>query len=277
MSTLSNLARLVGLDRAPALKQLLKNAFLFARDPLGRGRELKVGGHAIRVPARFAGPPWTNYERAATRRAAGWLQVHPACAVIDVGSSVALYSLLALDRAPGAEAWAIDSERISLQSSRWLCRHVGADRLHVIHGYAGDTPTVDLPAAAASRLTQEELARDRVPAEPSLANYLCLDTQAENRIPVHSLDRLFAGADAARAHFVKIDVEGAELLVLRGADAFVRRVRPQLLVSVHPPALRGYGLGREDVDRWLRERGYRIEVDVEPHEEHWWCTPTGKA
>lgn len=273
MSFLSRLARVTGLDHAPRFKQAIKDSFYFLQDPLRRGVPLELGGGTVKVPARFARQPWTRYEQAATRRVAGWLDAHPDCTLIDVGSSIALYSLLALSRAPRAEAWAIDSERISLQSSRWLCRYVGTDRLHVIHGYAGDQPTVDLTAAEVAARTAAQLDADGVSSEPSDASYICLDSAATNGIPVHSLDRLFATAAASRPCLVKIDVEGAELLVLRGGDTFVRRVRPQLLVSVHPPALRGFGLSPDDVAVWLRSHSYRFEIDVEPHEEHWWCTP----
>jgi len=273
MSLLSTVARACGLNQAPRLKQAIKDGLYFLQDPLRRGLPLELGGGIVTVPARFARQPWTNYETTATRKAAEWFDLHPDGMLVDVGSSIALYSLLALARAPRSLAWAIDSELISLQSSRWLCRYVGAARLRVIHGYAGDQPSVDLPAAEVASRTAARLDAEKISREPSDASYICLDSAATSGIPVHSLDRLFADADASRPCLVKIDVEGAELLVLRGADAFVRRIRPQLLVSVHPPALRGFGLVPDDVASWLRGHDYRFEIHVEPHEEHWWCTP----
>jgi FkbM family methyltransferase len=274
MTLLSTLADRTGLNRFPRFKQSAKNLVYRLEDPFNRGALLPLGGCAVRVPARFARAPWSNYEIAVTRRVAGWLDAHPNAAVIDVGCSVALYSLLALARAPQGEAWAIDADLVSLQSSRWLCRYVGRERLHVIRGYAGDVPTIDLTAEAAVRATAALLTDASVPSEPSLANYVCLDTQAENEIPVHRIDRLFAQADRSRPWLMKIDVEGAEQLVLRGAGGFLQRVRPQLLVSVHPPALRGYGLTPDDIRAWLVERNYSISIDIEPHEEHWWCSPS---
>lgn len=273
MTFLSHLSAAAGLDRLPGAKRFLKSSLYRLRDPLARGVRLELGGESVRVPSRFARAPWTHYEPAATRRVAQWVHAHPDAAVIDVGCSVALYSLLAISLSPRAEAWAIDSDLVSLQASRWLLRHAGAERLHVIHGYAGETPTVELSAPEAAAVTAGRLAAANVPAEPSLASYICLDAQAENAIPVHRLDRLFAAADRRRSWLVKIDVEGAEAIVLRGAIDLLDRARPQLLVSVHPPALRGYGLTPDDIRAWLAARGYAIAVDIEPHEEHWWCTP----
>lgn len=272
MTLLSRLSSASGLDRAPRAKQSVKNLLYRLGDPFNRGVPLQIGGVAIKVPARFARQPWTHYEPAATRRVAAWLQSRPDAATIDVGSSVALYSLLTLALSPRGEAWAIDADLISLQSSRWLCKHVGPERLRVIRGYIGDQATLTVSAEAACAETIARLSRDETPSEPSLANYVCLDTQASNDIPVHRVDNLFGQANASRPWLMKIDVEGAEMLVLRGAESFVARVRPQLMVSVHPPALRGYGLSPDDIRAWLTARGYQIAVDVEPHEEHWWCT-----
>jgi FkbM family methyltransferase len=55
-----------------------------------------------------------------------------------------------------------------------------------------------------------------------------------------------------RPGFVKIDVEGAEMAVLRGAEDVVRS-RPVIFLSTHGP-----GIHRECID-WLRERGYSLK------------------
>ena len=272
MTLLSRLSSATGLDHAPRTKQSIKNLVYRMGDPFDYGVPLSVGGISVKVPARFARQPWTNYEPPATRRVAEWLKTRPDAATIDIGCSVALYSLLSLSLAPKGEAWAIDSDLVSLQASRWLCRHAGTECLRVIHGYIGDKATIDISADSASAETIAQLSREDIPDEPSRANYICLDTQAANAIPVHRIDRLFAQADRSRPWLMKVDVEGAEMLVLRGAEAFLEKARPQLMVSVHPPALRDYGLSPADIRAWLTARSYEIAVDVEPHEEHWWCT-----
>lgn len=66
-------------------------------------------------------------------------------------------------------------------------------------------------------------------------------------------------------------VEGAELLVLRGAETFLRRVSPVLSLSVHPPALPGYGHSKADVEAFLKRLCYEVRVLAVDHEEHWWC------
>ncbi|MEW6581778.1 MAG: FkbM family methyltransferase, partial [Actinomycetota bacterium] len=56
--------------------------------------------------------------------------------------------------------------------------------------------------------------------------------------------------------FMKCDIEGAELLALRGATGVLERDAPVLLLEVNPWFLEGYGLGVRDVLGFLAERGY---------------------
>jgi FkbM family methyltransferase len=61
------------------------------------------------------------------------------------------------------------------------------------------------------------------------------------RVPVTTLDAFAAEERLPRIDMVKIDVEGAELEVLRGAEGVLRRFRPLLLVELNPSALRRRG------------------------------------
>lgn len=55
-------------------------------------------------------------------------------------------------------------------------------------------------------------------------------------VSVRQLDLLVAQAGLPPPDFVKIDVEGAELAVLRGGAATLARHRPDLLIEIHPQA-----------------------------------------
>jgi FkbM family methyltransferase len=76
------------------------------------------------------------------------------------------------------------------------------------------------------------------------------------RVPVVTLDSFAARQGLRRIDFIKIDVEGAELEVLRGADAVLRRFHPLLLVELNPSALRERGAEPEQLLQALDDLGY---------------------
>ena len=259
------------LNRTPRIKRAVKGMTYWLPDPLQRGRALEIGGRPVRVPARFARAPWTNYETESTVRVAEWLQTRPTAALLDIGCSVGVYSALALAQSPQTEAYAFDADLVSLKATLALCRHVGAERLHPIHGFIAERNAAGLDAGRATAATRQQLADARIPADPEACTYTCIDATEHQGIPTHAIDGLFAAAPA-RPYLIKCDVEGAELLVLRGAAEFARRHRPQLLISVHA-ALAGFGQTPDDVAAWMREHGYRWDVATYGHEDHWWCEP----
>jgi FkbM family methyltransferase len=69
---------------------------------------------------------------------------------------------------------------------------------------------------------------------------------------------------------ITIDVEGAELLVLRGAERTMRERHPLVWVSVHPDMLlRDYGTEAGELHAFMADLGYTGEHLATDHEEHW--------
>lgn len=73
------------------------------------------------------------------------------------------------------------------------------------------------------------------------------------RVPVRSIDSKIAAGEAPPPQLMKIDVEGAELLVLRGALHTIRTHHPEIFAEVHSPALLSQCVGL------LQLEGYTIE------------------
>ena len=73
---------------------------------------------------------------------------------------------------------------------------------------------------------------------------------------------------------ITMDVEGAELEVLRGAAATLRSRRPVVFVSIHPtfiPAM--YPYTADAVHEFMAAMGYTGEHLATDHEEHWRFAP----
>jgi FkbM family methyltransferase len=73
-----------------------------------------------------------------------------------------------------------------------------------------------------------------------------------------SLDTFCSDRGISSVQFLKIDVEGAELLVLRGARALLERCRPILFMEVFAPWQAAFGYAPRDVVSLLPPLGYRI-------------------
>ena len=84
------------------------------------------------------------------------------------------------------------------------------------------------------------------------------DPATEETVELVSID----GLGFPAVHFIKIDVEGMELDVLRGAAQTIRRDRPVIYVEV-------LKCDRRAMARWLLDAGYRLF----PNEYNWLCLP----
>lgn len=69
---------------------------------------------------------------------------------------------------------------------------------------------------------------------------------------------------------ITMDVEGAELLVLRGARRVLSKYSPLVWVSIHPDlGERDYGIRAEQVHDFMHGLGYAGTHLATDHEEHW--------
>jgi FkbM family methyltransferase len=93
--------------------------------------------------------------------------------------------------------------------------------------------------------------------------------EPESEVAARPLAEILTRNELSRARLVKIDVEGAELAVLRGLAPALEAMRPdvELMVEVSPRALAGQGESADELVSLLREHGfnvYRLENDYDP-------------
>jgi FkbM family methyltransferase len=79
------------------------------------------------------------------------------------------------------------------------------------------------------------------------------------RVPVVRLDDWLAKRKFGQVHFMKLDVEGAELETLKGAIQLLGgRPRPVLLVEVQDIRTQPWGYRAEEIQICLRKFGYAL-------------------
>src|SRR6478672_6329854 len=127
-----------------------------------------------------------------------------------------------------------------------------------------------LEAAVADRSGQTEF---QVMGQESMGKLMESPFQPEKASSKHisvklvALDDLVAQGRVAPPAVMKVDVEGAEFLVLRGAEKMLREHQPTLFLEIHSPEL------ARDCRKFLEGLGYKIEVmkeeeSIDPNVSH---------
>ncbi len=170
--------------------------------------------------------------------------VTPGAVVWDVGANVGLFSFAAASMA-GAEGLIV-----ALEPDAWLVQLL---RRSGLEQPAGSAPVQVIPAAVASEMSIRTLclaARSR--ASNHLAEFGTTQTGGEREqqsVVAVTLEWLMESLPAPS--LLKIDVEGAELEVLRGASRLFETVRPVVLCEVIPASEPG-------VTEFFKDHGYQI-------------------
>jgi FkbM family methyltransferase len=197
----------------------------------GRGLACRLpGGEIVRALPQHRHLSWNRQEYTAFRAA-----VAPGMVALDVGANVGGYSML-LGQWVGSTGRVFAFEPAPVPFAG-LVRHIGLNGLEAIVR----------PVAAAVGDCEAQ------------ADFLVVNTGGESRlaaagdqqsarltVPVVTIDA-FCAREQIEPDFIKIDVEGWELAVLRGARATIKRrgARLALFVEIHPSAWPLLGTSRQ--------------------------------
>ncbi len=95
-------------------------------------------------------------------------------------------------------------------------------------------------------------------AESGTAALVRGEGEAHLKVPVVTLDAWAAERSLERCDLMKLDIEGAELLMLRGAERFIARHRPLIFGEFEAYWLTTFGSTFLDVAAWAERMGYRM-------------------
>ena len=79
-------------------------------------------------------------------------------------------------------------------------------------------------------------------------------------VDVRTLDTWWQESGKPEIHAVKLDTEGAELLVLRGAVSLLRSTRPHVYLEINPLNLLPYPYDAFDLLAYFTEHSYRLHT-----------------
>jgi FkbM family methyltransferase len=161
--------------------------------------------------------------------------------LLDVGAHKGLFSLVHLALRPGHRALLLEPSRPLAAAAAALLRlNDASDRAEIlVAGAAGETAT--------RRIVTDALGF----AQPAIG-------AAGEPVPFTTIDDLCAARRLAPA-IVKIDVEGAEADVLRGARATLRAHRPVVCLELHFDELERRGESAGALLEDMASMGYRFE------------------
>jgi len=175
----------------------------------------------------------------------------PGTTFVDIGANIGWFSLLAASVVgPGGRVFAVEPNPRNVALLRQSVKDNRFDNIEVLDIALGER------AGAAALETDGSNGRlipiDGPPSQAVAASFV---------VATYPLDTLLNEAGAGRVDAMKIDVEGAEPLVMRGATRTISEHRPVLISEFYPLALDSspWGNARHYL-AMLRAFGYALSV-----------------
>ena len=245
-----------------------------------------------RLPARLerivrpTTPVWTQVEPGVTMRldprdlvsreilrtgaweAASWdaMRMHlaPGSVFVDVGAHIGYYSLKAARVVgPGGHVIAIEPNPPTVRELEDNVRASGATIVNVQPVACSDAESMlDLFAAPEANTGQTSLSKANASQSGTVA--------ATFHVRARPLDDIVTDAGLTRVDVVKVDVEGAEMLVLKGAVDVLARYHPVVMVELVDQQLRSMGSSDAQVRSFLNAHGYTARGTFEDNVEFAW-------
>jgi FkbM family methyltransferase len=255
--TLETLAdKLRALPVGQAGRSLLKRLYHATMMLKTGGRGLRSdlpGGEVVYVSPECRYLSWNPAEYAAFRSA-----VKPGMTALDVGANVGAYSLL-LGQWVGPSG-AVYAFEPAPSARGGLLRHIELNALgRVVRA---------VPAAVGATPSKAPFVLESTAGEGRLATAGDRDAATVD-VAVTTIDD-FCAREKLTPDFIKIDVEGAELDVLRGARQTIHRMRGRLalFVEMHPSIWRRSGLTLSDIGAELETQKLDA-LPLTPIEDPW--------
>jgi FkbM family methyltransferase len=229
---------------------------------LGRGIKRNIGGADIRLPSSVSRFYKSDYEPETVKYLRENLK--PGETFIDIGAHIGLFTVLAA-RLVGKTGKVITFEPtpVTLQALKSVVKMNGCSSVVTVRGEAMS----EEKGTAVFYDTGDTM---------SVTNSLIKNETScgEIEVPTISLDEFVMENDIA-PDIIKIDVEGAELKVLRGSRRTLEIEQPKVRLSLHPPFHDNDPNILDETWSFLRELDYNVDFGGQEIDKTWFCSQTG--
>jgi FkbM family methyltransferase len=191
-----------------------------------------------------------------------WLasNVYPGDVVYDVGANVGFFTLLAA-RLTGANGHVYAFEPVP--------ENVAAVRHNLAQNHMAHVTV--LQQAVSDEVGEGKLLLAHYSGGSSLDTVGSPpDLKGELIVPLTTLDALVVQQNYPQPKFVKIDVEGAEINVLRGMTWLLKNAGPTLMYEIDDGAAAGYEQKRDECAKFLAEQGYEVTELADAYPDIGW-------
>jgi FkbM family methyltransferase len=175
---------------------------------------------------------------------------------LDIGANMGLFTAMMARRVKYGVTGYVHALEPCPAAHADLCRVLQANGIDNVHApmYA----ISDRCGRAAFMTIDEGSVAREASCLADLGRQGVLPGTAKGQIEVETitLDKYLAD-HSMRPKLIKIDVEGAEFLVLEGGREFIRDAHPLLVIEIHEDASGAFDHGR--LRRYLDEYGYRYQ------------------
>ncbi len=220
----------------------------------GQGISVRLAGHSLKLDPCFATQNWEATETECYR--AFVAELRSGDVVYDVGAHLGTYAILAAQcSAPSGRVVAYEPMDGSREFLNLHLRLNGAGKRVIVRSFCcGSEPGMACLYHDATRAAGNSSLVPLSGSEQTNVKLVTLDSEVNELGLVPSV--------------IKIDVEGWEWEVLKGARETLERHRPCLFLSLHPPALMQLGASAHAVLSWLEGLCYRWQIIAHDHEVH---------
>lgn len=216
---------------------------------LKRGIRRFISGFSLRIPVRFFKYFENDYELNNINFINNYVKKD--AVIIDIGAHIGLLSVILAQKAgpkgkvyafePTPSTFAVLEETVRINQQQQVVTPVNA-------AVAGENGKAVFYVTDIAAHNSNSLADNK-------RNY---GNERGVEVDLVSVDSFKASQRLAKIDFIKIDAEGAEYAVLKGATSVLTADRPHILLALHPFAISNFGDHLSDIWDFVKKMNYQV-------------------